>query len=187
MYTNRYCVTKIARMRVFSFLIKDYSRSTYPQKKSIFLNNTGLKQGLWKDLVRWPEVFFSHRPSITQVRELKIPRRFERWQRSLKMYSRLFTFCRDYFNSQSTFPHHNWFTCSPRYAQIKTHKAIKEKNEMFYYFLWNGKGDNEWSMNLSMEAQRWLNSALTENLLKQHEWKSAWTRLTTENENFSSI
>ena len=96
MYTNRYWVTKIARMRVLSFVIKNYSRSPYPQEKSIFLNITDLKQGWWKDLVRWPEVIFFRRPSITQVKELKITRRSERWQRRLKMYSRLFIVYRDY-------------------------------------------------------------------------------------------
>ena len=138
MYTNRYWVTKIARMRVFSFFfIKITSgHRTLSRKASFWTIRT-----LSKDYGRiWygDRKYFSRRPSITQLRELKIPRRFERSRRRLKMYSRLFIVYRDYSNSHS-FPHHNWFyLLSPLHSN---HKAIKQKNQMFYHFLWKGKGD----------------------------------------------
>ena len=116
MYTNRYWVTKIARIRVFSFFKKITSgHRTLSRKASFWTIRT-----LSKDYGRiWygDRKYFSPRLSITQLRELKIPRRFERGQRRLKMHSRLFIVYRDYSNSHS-FPHHNWFTCSRHYNQI---------------------------------------------------------------------
>ena len=138
MYANRYWVTKIARMRVFSFFfIKITSgHRTLSRKASFWTIRT-----LSKDYGRiWygDRKYFSRRPSITQLRELKIPRRFERSRRRLKMYLRLFIVYRDYSNLHS-FPHHNWFyLLSPLHSN---HKAIKQKNQMFYHFLWKGKGD----------------------------------------------
>ena len=79
MYTNRYWVTKIARMRVFSFFIKITSgHRTLSRKASFWTIRT-----LSKDYGRiWygDRKYFSQRPSITKLRELKILRRFEWWQ-----------------------------------------------------------------------------------------------------------
>ena len=138
MYTNRYWVTKRLHECVFFlFFIKITSgHRTLSRKASFWTIRT-----LSRDYGRiWygDRKNFPRRPSITQLRELKIPRSFERWQRRLKMYSRLFIVYRDYSNSHS-FPHHNWFyLLSPLHSN---HKAVKEKNQMFYHFLRNGKGD----------------------------------------------
>ena len=54
---------------------------------------------LRKVLVLWPEVTFSDHPLMSQVREFKIPRRLQRWNRRLKVYSRCIILYRDYSNS----------------------------------------------------------------------------------------
>ena len=100
----------------FPFLIKITSGHRTLSRKPAFWTIRNLS----KDYGRiWygDRKYFSRRPSITQLRELKIPRRFERWQRRLKMYSRFIIVYRDYSKSHS-FPHHNWFTCSRHYTQI---------------------------------------------------------------------
>ena len=138
MYANRYWVTKIARMRVFSFFIKITSGHRTLSRKASFWTIRILS----KDYGRiWygDRKYFSPRPSITQLRELKIPRRFGRGQCRLKMHSRLFIVYRDYSNSQLFFSASQLvYLLSPLNSN---HKAIKEKNQMFYHFLWNGKGD----------------------------------------------
>ena len=58
MYTNRYWVTKIARMRVFSFFIKITSGHRTLSRKASFWTIRTLSKDYGKDLVRWPEVFF---------------------------------------------------------------------------------------------------------------------------------
>ena len=101
------------------------------------------------------------------------------------MYSRLFIVYRDYSNSHS-FPHHNWFyLLSPLHSN---HKAIKEKNQMFYHFLWNGKGDkikdhscDQWILVWSLKRIDLcsFNKSLKTTCL---EWKSVWTCTTNNGE-----
>ena len=129
MYTNRYWVTKIARMRVFSFFIQITSgHRTLSRKASFWTIRT-----LSKDYGRiWygDRKYFSRRPSITQLSELKIPRRFERSRRRLKMYSRLLIIYRDYSNLHS-FPHHNWFYLpSPLHSNHKPIKPFRAQNPL---------------------------------------------------------
>ena len=66
--------------------------------KMIMVTGTTAKK-LRKVLVLWPEVTFSDHPLMPQVREFKIPRRLQRWNRRLKVYSRCIILYRDYSNS----------------------------------------------------------------------------------------
>ena len=66
--------------------------------KMLMVTGTTAKK-LRKLLVLWPEVTFSDHPLMPQVREFKIPRRLQRWNRRLKVYSRCIILYRDYSNS----------------------------------------------------------------------------------------
>ena len=68
------------------------------------------------------------------------------------------------------------------------HKAIKEKNQMFYHFLWNGKGDkikdhscDQWILVWSLKRIDLcsFNKSLKTTCL---EWKSVWTCTTNNGE-----
>ena len=66
--------------------------------KMIMVTGTTAKK-LRKVLVLWSEVTFSDHPLTPQVREFKIPRRLQRWNRRLKVYSCCIILYRDYSNS----------------------------------------------------------------------------------------
>ena len=137
MYTNRYWVTKIARMRVFSFFIKITSGHRTLSRKASFWTIRTLSKDYGKDLVRWPEVFF---PTPVNYSTQRVEDTTTVWAvtTSLKNVFAIFhclswLFQVTFFSASQLI-----YLLSPLHSN---HKAIKEKNQMFYHFLWNGKGD----------------------------------------------
>ena len=137
MYTNRYWVTKIARMRVFSFFIKITSGHRTLSRKASFWTIRTLSKDYGKDLVRWPEVFF---PTPVNYSTQNVFATFHclSWLFQLAFFS----------SSQLV------YLLSPLHSN---HKAIKEKKSdvlplPMEWKRWQNKRQQLWSMNLSMEA-----------------------------------